>query len=768
MPGEVLYRKWRPPRFSDIVGQGAITQTLTQAVAHGRTAHAYLFCGPRGTGKTSTARVLAKSLNCAMRPPTFGDPCGACDNCRAVDNGSFIDLIEVDAASNRGIDEIRDLREKVRFSPTIGKYKVYIIDEAHALTNDAFNAFLKTLEEPPPHSVFVLATTEADRLPATIVSRCQRFDFHRIAMQDMTERLAGIAAEEGVDVSPEALRLVGRASGGSLRDGANLLDQLITSFGARVSAEQARELLGAGGEERALALVKHLLAGATAQALEVINAVAGEGLDLRPLHRSTVDLLRAALLMKSGAAANLDLSTEAESQLSFIAQSVPLEQIMRALRLFGQVSLRFDQPSPLPLELAAVELSLAPEPPAPAAPAPAPPPASGPQPQPRGPAPPRPAGPAPQGPGPSPYAPPAGQRPPPRGAPAERPAAVPYDPSAPVEQRLTALWPNILKSLSGVRGKFDIAALLRSSSSREVEGSTLVVRFQHQSNSERLTRDLEDPRCRMAVERALEEALGERFAVAVASNGAPAANARASESAGHLVQAARDFGGQVVAEGYAAPAPEPVAPPPAAPDNYAPPPSHAAPPPVADPAAYAPPAPYPHAAAPPPAAAPYAPPVADAPVSAAYAPPPEPVAAPPSAAPAAYAPPASEHVAPAPAADPYVSPVAAPAAYAPPHPIAEPAAYAPPASEPVAPPPVAAPAAYAPPASEPVASAPAADPYAPPPAAAPYPHAAAPPPAAYAPPAMEREDVAPAAPDSTPEPVAAAAAPNPNTEEPPW
>ena len=716
MPGEVLYRKWRPPRFSDIVGQGAITQTLTQAVAHGRTAHAYLFCGPRGTGKTSTARVLAKSLNCTMRPPNFGDPCGACDNCRAVDNGSFIDLIEVDAASNRGIDEIRDLREKVRFSPTIGKYKVYIIDEAHALTNDAFNAFLKTLEEPPPHSVFVLATTEADRLPATIVSRCQRFDFHRIAMQDMTERLAGIAAEEGVDVSPEALRLVGRASGGSLRDGANLLDQLITSFGARVSAEQARELLGAGGEERALALVKHLLSGATAQALEVINAVAGEGLDLRPLHRSTVDLLRAALLMKSGATANLDLSTEAESQLSFVAQSAPLEQIMRALRLFGQASLRFDQPSPLPLELAAVELSLAPEPPAPVAPAPAPPPpASGPQPQPRGPAPPRPTGPAPQG--PSPYAPPAGPRPQqPRGAPQERPAAVPYDPSAPVEQRLTALWPNILKSLSGVRGKFDIAALLRSSSSREVEGSTLVIRFQHQSNSERLTRDLEDPRCRMAVERALEDALGERFAVTVASNGAPAAGARSSESAGHLVQAARDFGGQVIAEGYApvAPAPEPVAPPSAAPDNYAPPPAPASPPPpIADAAPYAPPvadAPAPAAYAPSPSAAPYAPPVADAPAPDNYAPPPAPASPPPPIADAApYAPPVVD--APPPA------PVASPSAPAAPYPSAEAAA-----------PPIAEPAAYA----------------------------------------TEAEDIAPAAPESPPEPVAAAAAPNPNTEESQW
>lgn len=554
MPGGALYRKWRPPRFSDIVGQDAITQTLTQAVARERTAHAYLFCGPRGTGKTSSARVLAKSLNCTMRPPGVGDPCGACDNCRAIDIGNFIDLIEVDAASNRGIDEIRDLREKVRFSPTIGKYKVYIIDEAHALTNDAFNAFLKTLEEPPPHSVFVLATTEADRLPATIVSRCQRFDFHRIAIQDIIDRLAGIAREEGVEASPEALRLVGRASGGSLRDGANLLDQLITSFGSRISAEQARELLGAGSEERALALVKHLLSENTPQALEVINAVAGEGLDLRPLHRSTVDLLRAALLMKSGASAGLDLAADAQSQLAFVTESAPLERIMRALRLFGQASLRLDQPSPLPLELAAVELSLEPEPPAPA-PAPAPPPpspAGAPAPQARGPAPQRPPGPAPA----------VGQRPQPvRGAPAQ-PAAVAYDPSAPVEQRLTALWPNILKSLSGVRGKFDVAALLRSSASREIEGSTLVVRFQHQSNSERLTGDLEDPRCRMAVERALEDALGERFSVAVASNGAPASVERAGPPAGHLVQAARDFGGQVVAE---VPAPSPSTAPPAAP-----------------------------------------------------------------------------------------------------------------------------------------------------------------------------------------------------------
>ena len=541
MAGEVLYRKWRPPRFSDIVGQGPITQTLTQAVAHGRTAHAYLFCGPRGTGKTSTARVLAKSLNCTMRPPTVGDPCGACDNCRAIDNGSFMDLIEVDAASNRGIDEIRDLREKVRFAPTVGRNKVYIIDEAHALTNDAFNAFLKTLEEPPPHSVFVLATTEPERLPPTIVSRCQRFDFHRIAMQDMTDRLAGIAQEEGAEVSTEVLRLIGRASGGSLRDGTNLLDQLMTSFGARVSVEQARELLGISGEESALALVKHLLTGNTAQALEVINSVADEGVDIRPLHRMTVELLRAALLIKSGAASSLDLSKDTQSQLTFAAESVPVEQIMRALRLFGRVSFRFDQPSPLPLELAAVELGLPPETaaPAPAVAAPA-----------QAAAAPRPAQPAPAPPAPRPAAPAAAQpayRQPPPPRPAAAPAPPP-DPSAPIDQRLAAQWPSILRSLSGVpKRKFDVAALLRSSGQRSIRGSDLVVSFPHQSNSERLMGELEDPRCRMEVERRLQEALGQELTLVVdTGEQRPNGERPAEAGGGHLIRAAVGYGGQVV------------------------------------------------------------------------------------------------------------------------------------------------------------------------------------------------------------------------------
>ena len=568
MSGQVLYRKWRPPRFADVVGQGPVIQTLVQAVATGRLAHAYLFCGPRGTGKTSTARILAKAANCLDRPEGTADPCGKCAICTGIDQGTFIDLIEIDAASNRGIDEMRDLREKVRFAPTQGSTKVYIIDEAHALTPDAFNAFLKTLEEPPPQTIFVLATTEPHRLPATVISRCQRFDFRRISTTDVVERLAEISEAEKVDVTPEVLRTIARAAGGSLRDATNLLDQLITAYGVHISPEQVRELLGVGGEDRALALVKHVLSNNTSQALEVINAAAAEGLDLRPLHRMTVDFLRAVLLMKSGVKDTLDLSKEAQSELSFVASQVALDRVLRALRLFAQVSLKHDQPSPLPLELAAVELGLELEP-APVA-----------RPEPPAPAPsPRPAPAQAQPPGngavrvprvsPPAMTPPSGGRPqrvepPMANSPAQRtqPAAASarpmptVDASAPPDEKLAALWPAILRAMSVVpRKRFDVAALLRSSNRRRIEGDALVVHFSATSNSERLNEELEDPVCRREVNRVLEQALGASYELRAETDGA-ASRSQDAEPSGHLVRAALGFGAQMVSDGV----PEPETP----------------------------------------------------------------------------------------------------------------------------------------------------------------------------------------------------------------
>ncbi len=557
MTSQVLYRKWRPQRFVDIVAQQPVTHTLGQAVATGRVAHAYLFCGPRGTGKTSTARVLAKAVNCLDRPEGIGDPCGACAVCQAIEGGSFVDLIEIDAASNRGIDEMRSLREKVHYAPSQAATKVYIIDEAHMLTDPAFNAFLKTLEEPPPHVLFVLATTEPHKLPATIISRCQRFDFHRIPLAGVVGRLAEIIAAEGVEASPEVLRDVARAAGGSLRDATNLLEQLVTSYGASITADAVREMFGVEGEERAVALVKHLLANETSQALALINDVASEGLDLRPLHRVTVDCLRAVLLVKSGAKGSVDLSTESLEELTSLASGVSLERILRALRLFGQVALKHNQPSPLPLELAAVELGLegvlgtAPEPVA-AAEAPAPRP-SRPEPvraiaperalvPPHSPMPPDSAVSAP-----APAAAPAAAAA--HAAPAANgPAPSDPAPSGEPGQRLASGWPAIVRSMNGYKGKrFDIGALLRSSKSHHLDDSTLVVSFTHRSNVERLQDELEDPRCRQALEELVQKILGGPYAIRVEAD-ERGADGRSARNQGHLVRTAINMGGQVVPE----------------------------------------------------------------------------------------------------------------------------------------------------------------------------------------------------------------------------
>ncbi|MDH7571083.1 MAG: DNA polymerase III subunit gamma/tau, partial [Armatimonadota bacterium] len=237
-----LYRKYRPQRFGDLVGQEQITRILQNALESGRVAHAYLFCGPRGTGKTTTARLLAKALNCEKGPTR--DPCNVCVPCQRIAAGSALDVIEIDAASNRGIDDIRELRDKVKYTPAEARYKVYVIDECHMLTTEAFNALLKTLEEPPPHVLFVLATTDPQKVPATILSRCQRLDFRRGAVNDLVARLAVVAKGEGLQVDEEALLLIARAGDGSWRDAISVLEQVVAFGNGRITAEAVRSILG--------------------------------------------------------------------------------------------------------------------------------------------------------------------------------------------------------------------------------------------------------------------------------------------------------------------------------------------------------------------------------------------------------------------------------------------------------------------------------------------------------------------------------------------
>ena len=352
MSSEVLYRKWRPHTFAELAGQEAVSRTLTNAVKAGRVAHAYLFSGPRGTGKTTTGRLLAKAVNCTN--PKDGDPCDECDSCQAYRAGRALDLVELDAASNRGIDEIRSLREKANFAPAGGPdaHKVYLIDEVHMLTEPAFNALLKTLEEPPAHVIFALATTEAHKVPSTVVSRCQRFDFRRISVNDVKGRLRVVADGEEFDVPDDALDKIARVATGSLRDAINLLEQMVGSYGTKLTLENVIEGLGEIIDERSGDLAGHALRGNLKEGLTLISEVRDDGSDLRQFQRQVVAFLRGALLAKAGVEPEdgwSDKQKEARQQL--VADLSP-DRIVATLKAFGEADLRADPLSPLPLELA--------------------------------------------------------------------------------------------------------------------------------------------------------------------------------------------------------------------------------------------------------------------------------------------------------------------------------------------------------------------------------------------------------------------------------
>lgn len=512
MAAQALYRKWRPRTFDEVVGQEHVVRTLRNALTSGRIHHAYLFAGPRGTGKTTTARLLAKAVNCLA--PEAERPCNQCAICQAINEGRLLDLIEIDAASNTGVDDVRELRERVGFRPNEARYKVYVIDEVHMLSNAAFNALLKTLEEPPPHAIFVLATTEPHKIPATVLSRCQRFDFRRIAVSQIVARLEALAQQEHIQADREALMLVARQATGSMRDAESLLDQLASYDSGGVTVNDVRAALGTGANETILLVADALAKGDVAQGLSAINTAVDEGADPRQFARQMVEHLRALLLLRLNAGVPSSVSDELRPQLEKQAAEFSPRVLTRAVRLFTQaaVEMRGGWQPQLPLEMAFIEsvLPVESEPGSPAS-------ANNPRPMSstaRPAASPVQARPAPKRSTPPP--PPAKPAPVRSGSPATvrepAPAYVPDSSLAPGDGSLTpealrGRWSELLNALRP--RNLSLEALMHSCEPVAVEGDVVVLGFAHNFHRGKV----EEEQNKRVVEDVLSRLVGQRYRV---------------------------------------------------------------------------------------------------------------------------------------------------------------------------------------------------------------------------------------------------------------
>jgi len=331
---EVFARKYRPQTFDDLVGQNHVSRTLKNAVAQNRLAHAYLFVGPRGVGKTSTARILAKSLNC-IKGPTI-TPCGVCDNCREIAGGNSLDVIEIDGASNNSVEDVRQLRENVRYAPAKGRYKIYLIDEVHMLSPAAFNALLKTLEEPPEHVKFIFATTEPQKVLATILSRCQRFDLHRIPANLIAQHLQFIAKKEKITLEPAAAHAIARGAEGGLRDAESMLDQLVAFCGEKIAENDALNVFGFTSEQIVSDLTGRILRGETPQAIDLLHQQSEAGKDMMRLMADLIAYLRDLLVFKAKPdALNEDVDPDVQKSLAAHAELISTDRLLELIEQFA-------------------------------------------------------------------------------------------------------------------------------------------------------------------------------------------------------------------------------------------------------------------------------------------------------------------------------------------------------------------------------------------------------------------------------------------------